>query len=613
MYIVTFYAFKGGTGRTMALVNVGAELARTGARVLLVDFDLEAPSLMNFNLAGTTQPCKGIVDFVLEYQKTNVAPQINDFICQSESFPESSGRIWIMPAGSRGSDYKHRLAQIDWQDLYRNRDGYLLIEELKAQWHKYLEPDYVLIDSRTGHNEVMGICTRQLPNAVCAVFVPNRQNLGGLCDVVGQVRRQAKNSSGSRIAIHFVVSNVPQVDDESGTLETALIRYRKALEIPHFDATIHHHPALTLQGHDVFVLKQRRSTLTDEYRHLADVIRSPNLEDSVSALKYLRDLNAAFRGAGERIDSSTIENSLATISRVHADDSEVMYWLARTKRQLGAAVEAAQILNQIIDRGGVSPHVYLERASLRLREADGDRLTEARRDFTKALEHLAKSPNYRDVTFAVQSLIAIGQDVSPDYIASLEAISGLTTSEQVQLCSGLDTSDLAVTVRYLLLKKLSLVEPSPSADLTSLRANLSLSCIRLNKFPEAVSILRPHQEEPEAMSVSDSFNLGMALWGLEGRPSAPWFNRVLALAGSNPRGDANYAQCIALSAWVVGERREAELRLASARTLARDTPSLHFSAWRYLRVSTADFENDLDQMSELFSGRNLPPAFIQGR
>ena len=43
VYISTFYSFKGGVGRTMALVNAAVELARRGRRVLAVDFDLEAP------------------------------------------------------------------------------------------------------------------------------------------------------------------------------------------------------------------------------------------------------------------------------------------------------------------------------------------------------------------------------------------------------------------------------------------------------------------------------------------------------------------------------------------------------------------------------------------
>ena len=39
---ITFYSYKGGVGRTMALVNVAAELAKRGRKVLIVDFDLEA-------------------------------------------------------------------------------------------------------------------------------------------------------------------------------------------------------------------------------------------------------------------------------------------------------------------------------------------------------------------------------------------------------------------------------------------------------------------------------------------------------------------------------------------------------------------------------------------
>ena len=45
--IITFYSYKGGTGRTMALANVGWILASSGKRVLLVDWDLEAPGLQD--------------------------------------------------------------------------------------------------------------------------------------------------------------------------------------------------------------------------------------------------------------------------------------------------------------------------------------------------------------------------------------------------------------------------------------------------------------------------------------------------------------------------------------------------------------------------------------
>jgi MinD-like ATPase involved in chromosome partitioning or flagellar assembly len=41
--IVTFYSFKGGTGRSMALANVAWILAANGKRVLAADWDLSHP------------------------------------------------------------------------------------------------------------------------------------------------------------------------------------------------------------------------------------------------------------------------------------------------------------------------------------------------------------------------------------------------------------------------------------------------------------------------------------------------------------------------------------------------------------------------------------------
>src|ERR1700745_855625 len=43
--IVTFYSWKGGVGRTMALANTAVQLARAGRSVMMVDWDLEAPGL----------------------------------------------------------------------------------------------------------------------------------------------------------------------------------------------------------------------------------------------------------------------------------------------------------------------------------------------------------------------------------------------------------------------------------------------------------------------------------------------------------------------------------------------------------------------------------------
>jgi MinD-like ATPase involved in chromosome partitioning or flagellar assembly len=60
--IITFYSYKGGTGRSMALANVACLLAARpecqGEGVLMIDWDLEAPGCIGIfiiNLPSVSQ------------------------------------------------------------------------------------------------------------------------------------------------------------------------------------------------------------------------------------------------------------------------------------------------------------------------------------------------------------------------------------------------------------------------------------------------------------------------------------------------------------------------------------------------------------------------------
>ena len=169
MYITTFYSFKGGVGRTMALVNTAVTLALRGRRVLVVDFDVEAPGLDTFDVLRPQEEVPGIIDFVAEYVKSGKAPDVAGYIGDCPDIGEEGGTLWIMPSG-RSDTYTATLGQIDWVELYERRDGYVLFEDLRKQWSQAVQPDYVLIDSRTGHTDSSGICTRQLPDSVVILF-----------------------------------------------------------------------------------------------------------------------------------------------------------------------------------------------------------------------------------------------------------------------------------------------------------------------------------------------------------------------------------------------------------------------------------------------------------
>src|SRR5687768_6487561 len=77
--IITFYSYKGGTGRTMLLANVAWILASNGYRVLTVDWDLEAPGLHRyfapFLIDKKLESSDGIIDMITHFAVQAMTPQ----------------------------------------------------------------------------------------------------------------------------------------------------------------------------------------------------------------------------------------------------------------------------------------------------------------------------------------------------------------------------------------------------------------------------------------------------------------------------------------------------------------------------------------------------------
>src|SRR5262245_20193159 len=115
----------------MALVNVAAELARRGRKVLVVDFDLEAPGLETYKRLKPAKPHPGIVEYVTEFRQSFQVPNLRDYIYETKPIGERGGQLWVMPAGKRDTAYRNALCDIDWQRLYKEEEGFLLFEDTK--------------------------------------------------------------------------------------------------------------------------------------------------------------------------------------------------------------------------------------------------------------------------------------------------------------------------------------------------------------------------------------------------------------------------------------------------------------------------------------------------
>src|SRR5208283_564611 len=191
---VTFYSFKGGVGRTLALANVATLLAadrREPCRVLVWDFDLAAPGLqqvLNCKWKGKTR--EGFLDYVHHYcTKAEIEP-INKFICKT-----GIEGVDILPAGWMARRYAAKLDEIHWQEIYREARGYQFIEATKKQIAEMKpEYDYVLIDSLTGYSDVGGICVNQLADVVFLLFRLNRQNVEGISKIYRSIQKAKKEA-----------------------------------------------------------------------------------------------------------------------------------------------------------------------------------------------------------------------------------------------------------------------------------------------------------------------------------------------------------------------------------------------------------------------------------
>jgi MinD-like ATPase involved in chromosome partitioning or flagellar assembly len=174
---VTFYSYKGGVGRSFALVSTAVTLASWGKRVLCVDWDLEAPGLSHYLRHWIGDERGGVLELVKS--ASSGSPLAWPDLALSVDL-ELKGHIDLLPAG-RTHDYAARLAELDWADLYLSHDLGNLVEDFRRE--ALDEYDFVLIDSRTGLTDIGGICAAQLPDILVMVLTPNEQSVRGTIDI----------------------------------------------------------------------------------------------------------------------------------------------------------------------------------------------------------------------------------------------------------------------------------------------------------------------------------------------------------------------------------------------------------------------------------------------
>lgn len=236
--ICTFYSYKGGVGRTVALANLAELLYQAGLRVVMIDWDLSAPGLENLfpslDLSTTCQQ-PGLIDMLWRYKEYMSYAPADDGPLALESPARylipvyddgfAPGSLHLLTAGRRASDeplaYQQAVLTFDWQEFYDIWEGEPYFTWLRQQLTELA--DIVLIDCRAGFSEMGNVCTYHLADLVLLLCGPDTQNLQGAYEMAQRFTARHVRQVRAEQPLQVIV--VPaRIDEQAG--DAAVLRYK---------------------------------------------------------------------------------------------------------------------------------------------------------------------------------------------------------------------------------------------------------------------------------------------------------------------------------------------------------------------------------------------------
>lgn len=209
MKTVSFYAYRGGTGRTLCAVNCATELASQGKKVLFVDLDLKSggaaivfhgdvpmPRLEKKSqefFKEQEQP-KGLSAFFLS--KGIIGKNVIENLNINDKYAGLVGLLNFIPIYI--NEFQSDMIQLSMDSPSRFAS---LVEKLKRDIDQDYEYDYLIFDLPTGSNEIYDKCFG-LSDLVVVMSRPNMQGAYGTGRTIEQLMSK-------RIPSIVVISSVP--------------------------------------------------------------------------------------------------------------------------------------------------------------------------------------------------------------------------------------------------------------------------------------------------------------------------------------------------------------------------------------------------------------------
>lgn len=214
MHTISFYSFKGGVGRSMAVYYLAQEFAKLGKRVVVADFDFEAPGLPYKFKVPQTEISAGLIDYIHTFFTESRIPDSIAIDCKPvPDMGTAENPVLLLPSGaSHLRNYWQKLHEIDWKQLLYQQESYgrAFFLEWKLRLEEELKPDILLIDSRTGIHDLTAVTMHLLSDQVLVLGVNNEENIDG-CRLLLEILKDNQDPirEGKAISAHFALTRLP--------------------------------------------------------------------------------------------------------------------------------------------------------------------------------------------------------------------------------------------------------------------------------------------------------------------------------------------------------------------------------------------------------------------
>ncbi len=212
MKIISFYSYKGGTGRTTTMANVAVMLVQKGRSVACLDLDITAPGL-DIAMEIDKIPQRTIREFFMSFNVT-VEETYVDW-CKTIRIP-FPGNLYIFPMPRVGTNKLIAKVTPGMCDNLEN-----LLREIENE----LKVDYVLLDTRSGFADESAIVFLVSHK----IFVSSRftyQHLVGLdciLEILDKVKK-VKRKENRELEYYVILNDIPR--DLPPSHETAMRELR---------------------------------------------------------------------------------------------------------------------------------------------------------------------------------------------------------------------------------------------------------------------------------------------------------------------------------------------------------------------------------------------------